>query len=143
MDIKKLLLASVGGFVVMFLLSWLWHELLMVGFYETNGADVMREQPDMVPITLGYVVLAVLMALVYPMGYKGGAPLQEGMRFGAIVGLLWVLPLMLILSGVWNWPLTGALVDGGWHVVEQAVGGIVIGMIYGGAKAAAPAAPAM
>ena len=65
------------------------------------------------------------------MGYKGGSPVKEGFRFGALIGLIWILPLSMIFHGVWNLPLTGVIVDSAWHVVEEGIAGIAIGLVYG------------
>ena len=89
----------------------------------------------MMMIALGSLVIAILMAYTYPIGYKGGSAVKEGFRFGALIGLIWVLPVSLIFSGAWNYPLVAVIVDSAWHIVEQGVTGIVIAMIYGTAAA--------
>ena len=58
-------------------------------------------------VALGFLVLALLMALVYPKGYKGGSPKLEGLRFGVIVGLIAESPTQLVSYGVRD---TGTLV---------------------------------
>ena len=70
------------------------------------------------------------MAYMYPQGYKGGSPLKEGLRFGVVIGLLWILPYNVIMIGVVGTSKTLVVVDALWHIVEQGVGGIVIGYIY-------------
>jgi len=135
MNIKKLILASLGGGMVTFLLGYLWHAVILADFYETHSAALARPEPNMMMVALGSLVIAVLMAYTYPIGYKGGSAVKEGFRFGALVGLIWVLPVSLIFSGVWNYPLVAVIVDSAWHIVEQGVTGIVIAMIYGTAAA--------
>ncbi len=135
MNVKKLILASLGGGVVTFLLGGFWHVWLMADFYETHAAALARPEPNVMMVALGSLVIAVLMAYTYPIGYKGGSAVKEGFRFGALVGLIWVLPLSLIFSGVWNYPLVSVIVDSAWHIVEQGVVGIVIAFIYGTAAA--------
>ena len=69
-----------------------------------NGLTLLiveRHNLPMVMVTLGVLVLAFLMAFIYPYGYQGGAPVKEGMRFGAIMGLLWILPWSLVIVGIW------------------------------------------
>ena len=63
------------------------------------------------------------MAWVFPIGYKGGSGVAEGLRFGAVIGLLWWLPANVVLSGVYETTLASALVDGVWHIAEGAAGG--------------------
>ena len=135
MNVKKLIMASLGGGVVTFLLGGFWHTWLMADFYETHAAALARPEPNVMMVALGSLVIAVLMAYTYPIGYKGGSAVKEGFRFGALVGLIWVLPVSLIFSGVWNYPLVAVIVDSAWHIVEQGVVGIVIALIYGTAAA--------
>jgi len=131
MDTKKLALSLLAGFVVMFLLGFLWHQFIMSGFYDDQLGDIARPEPKVGFIVLGYLVLALLMAYIYPIGSKGGSPTLEGLKFGALMGLLWILPHGLVYVGVANFTFTYAIVDGLWHVVEEGLGGVVIGLVYG------------
>ena len=124
------LIGAVGAFVVMFGLSGLWHQVLMAEFYAAILPSVARAEPNMVIIAFGYLITAVVMALLYPLGYKGSSGVAEGLRFGAVIGLLWWLPANVVLSGVYETTLTSGLVDGVWHVVEGAAGGIVVGLVH-------------
>ena len=90
----------------------------------------MLAESNLFFIILGVLILAVLMAYMYPQGYKGGSPLKEGLRFGVIIGLLWALPFNVIMVGVMGTAKTLVLVDTLWHLVEQGVGCIVIGYVY-------------
>ncbi len=129
-----MLLACLAAFVVTFLLSGLWHIVLLGDFYKANDVALARAEPNMLFVILGQLILTFLMAVVYPMGYKGGSPVKEGFRFGAIIGLIWLLPWSVMMHGLWNYPLAGVIVDSAWHVVEEGVGGIVIGLVYGTSK---------
>ena len=132
MDTKKCVIATVVGFVVMFLLAGLWHMLIMGNFYASHSYFPARETPMMEYIGLGYLILALLMAYIYPKGYSSGSPVKEGAIFGGLIGLLWILPFSIVLHGVFNFGTkTLVLVDAIWHIVEQGIGGIVIGVIYG------------
>lgn len=131
MNARKLVLGAVAAFVAMLALSWVWHEALMADFYRSIEVRIMRESPVMWAIFAGYGVLALLMAWIYPKGYEGGSPAVEGAKFGAVIGILWILPLQLVLYGVMEGPFSMVLVDAGWHVVEQGVGGVVLGLVYG------------
>ncbi len=131
MNTKKLLLTFVAGFIVMFALSFLWYTVIMKGFYSEQFADVQRPEFNMVWITVGYLVAAILMAYIYPIGFKGGAPMKEGMKFGLIIGLLMSLPVAFVFYGVYNFPLTGSLVETIYQVVEKIAGGMAIGLVYG------------
>jgi uncharacterized membrane protein len=134
MNVKKWFLAGLVGFVVMFILSGLWYMLIMDAFYREQVGALMREQYNFIFIVLGYLVMAFLMSYIYPIGYKGGSPAKEGLRFGVLIGLLVWLSSNLILYGAHNMTLSATLVDSGWHVVEEGIGGLVIALVYGTAS---------
>jgi hypothetical protein len=135
MNFKKCTMAAIGSLVVMFLLSYVWHRLLMAGLYmdESGALDVChRPEPYIPSIAVGYAVLASIMAYLYPKGVEGDNKLMNGIRFGAIMGVLWILPLQLVFNGV----LTGfsikvIAIDTAWHVIEQGIGGVIIAYVYG------------
>ncbi len=132
MEVRRLILATVASWVVMMVLFFLWHGQLMASFY-ADHAPMMRQTPLLRLIGLGYFVLAAVMAVIYPKGYEGGAPWLEGVRFGLFVGILYALPRGLVSYGAEGCH-TGlaVVVDAAWHLAEQAVGGLVIGLVHGG-----------
>ncbi|MCK4798022.1 MAG: hypothetical protein KAT05_11600 [Spirochaetes bacterium] len=131
MNAKKMLFALIAGFIAMFLLSGLWYTLIMADFYEANSPSTAFAEPKMQFIVLGYFILALILAYIYPLGYKGGSPVIEGLKFGVVMGLLWILPIGVVLFGVMESSGILLVVDAIWHVVEQGIGGIVIGLVYG------------
>ena len=131
MNCKKLILATVLGFVVMFLISGLWYLIIMKGYYNEQFSEVFRQESKMIWIAIGYLVGAFLLALIYPIGYKGGAPMNEGLRFGILMGLLIALPMGLTLYGVYAIPLIPTIINIVYQVVEKGIGGLFIGLVYG------------
>ena len=138
MNAKKIILAWLAAFVVTFALAGLWHQVLLVDFYKVNTEALAREEINILFVVLGQLILTFLMAFIYPIGYKGGSPIKEGFKFGALIGFIWILPLSLIMHGIWTVPLNSVLVDSGWHIIEEGIGGIVIGLVYGKGTAKAP-----
>jgi hypothetical protein len=131
MDLKKFSMATVGGFFAMFIPGGLWHMLIMKDFYDKYSADSALAEPNILFIILGVLILSALMAYMYPQGYKGGSPFKEGLRFGVVIGLLWILPINVIMIGAMGTSITLVVVDALYHMVGQGIGGIVIGYIYG------------
>ena len=131
MSIPRFLLATILSTLVMLALWWLWHMSFMAPFYAEHIA-LPRDVPLTRITVLGYVLLAMLMAYLYPKGYAGSEPLAEGLRFGAVMGVLSTLPRSLILYGI-EGGHTGTLVivDAAWHIAEQGLGGLVIALLYG------------
>ena len=81
-------------------------------------------------IGLGYFVASLIMSFLYPIGYQGGGAFAEGLRFGAVLGVFWWLPTMIVYAGVYEQTLANAFVTGAWHGVEGAGGGIAIAMVH-------------
>ena len=137
MDVKKLLIGAAVAFAVMFLLGYLWHVVLMADFYQSNSGEVAvdRETPMLFYIGLGYLSLCLVMAYIYPKGAEGDRHILDGVKFGAIMGFLWIVPLSSVLYGV-TLMTSKTLVfgDGLYHIVEGAVGGALIALVYGKKK---------
>jgi hypothetical protein len=93
----------------------------------------MRGEADfsMLKITIGYVILAFLLAYIYPKGYSGGSSFSEGLRFGFIMGLLYTIPSTFIFSGAFKFPFNAILIDSLYHIFEVVAGSVVIAKIYG------------
>ena len=72
MKAKKFVLAALAGFVVMSGLSILWHKIIMGNFYGKHYESI-AENVSIIHVLIGYLVLAYLMSLIYPIGYKGGS----------------------------------------------------------------------
>jgi hypothetical protein len=129
MDMKKFAMGTAVTFVVSFALSLLWHTVLMTGPYEAAGD--MRDPPLFWAVIAGYLIVALIMAYMYPKGYEGGSPVREGFKFGAMIGIVWWLASQLVLYGATESTFTLVYVDGGWHIFEQGVAGIALAMVHG------------
>lgn len=131
MNAKKFILAALVSLVAMYLISSLWYMVIMKDFYADNFSEVQRAEFNMIWITVGYIFYALLLAYIYPIGYQGGVPLIEGLRFGLLMGLLIAVPVGLVNQGVWKITLSGTIVEMIYQVVEKSIAGIFIGLIYG------------
>lgn len=120
----------------MFSLAGLYTGVLAHNFIVNNvDPNLLRNTPNFMLIALGYVVLALLMALLYPRFVRGSrSPAFDGLRFGLIAGVFWLMPYSLVLFGVYNFPYVALPLDFAWALLEQGTGGLVIGLIYGKVK---------
>jgi len=137
MDGKKLIYSALAGFAVMFILSGVWYMVVMMEYYEKAMAGVYNasaivEEPDLIFIAIGYFIYALIMSYLFPIGFKGGSAVSEGLKFGAIVGALITVPLTFVNMGLLSVSPGPALVDSIYQIVEKAIGGIVIAKVYGG-----------
>ena len=96
-------MSTIGAGVVMFLLAGLWHSALMSDLYVS---DLSRAEPNMLLIGVSYLILALLMAHIYPKGIEGTNKIANGIKFGVVVGLIWVLPHALVLHAVTDIKIT-------------------------------------
>jgi len=127
MNMKTITLATLGSALTMMLVAGLWHEIIMAEFYASAGHGSHEGRGI---ILIGYIILAGFMTYLYPLLHKSGRPLIEGIKFGCIIGLLWVLPHELIMAGAHGDAIGYVFFNAAWHMVEQGVGGIVIALIY-------------
>jgi hypothetical protein len=73
-----------------------------------------------------------LMSALYARIDRGpGSIAWQGVRFGAAVGVLWLMPYSLVLFGVYRFPYEALSLDVGWALVEQGAGGLVVALIQG------------
>ncbi len=138
MDLKKLIFATLGGFVVMFFMGFLWYTQLMKNFYEANTGSATgfeKDPPDLAILALGVLIIAFAMAYLYPKWSGGVNNAKQGYIFGALIGLV-LFGLGFIQFATANLAnMTAYIVDGCFHVfIEQALTGVVIALIYGKTK---------
>jgi len=111
----------------MWVISGLWHNLILATFY-VSETEATHEGIGI--LLIAYIVIALIMAYLYPRFFQGGSPAIEGLKFGALIGLLWVFPHELAMAGAHGESLVYVFKNGAWHAVEQGLGGIVIGVIF-------------
>jgi hypothetical protein len=131
MNYPRLALAAVVAWIVSVGLAFLVHGVLLVDLY-TAHASLFRAGADM-NLGLGFGAQLFgffVFAYMYAKGYEGTSGLQEGLRFGVLIGLL-----LIGFSVVWSYalmPVSGRL-GVAWAVdavVELAIYGIIVGVIY-------------
>ncbi len=130
MNYKKLLVATLSSGFGMWVIAGIWHNLIMANLYK----NVHATHDGIGLLLVAYFILALLMSYIYPLGYKGGKPYLEGLRFGVIIGILWVFPHGLAMAGAHGESILYVLKNSAWHMIEQGFGGIIIGLVYGMVK---------
>ena len=127
---RKFLLAWVASFAAMFLLAGLFNGVLVRDFVAANiRAEILRSPSNITFILLGYAALALLMSLIYPR-VVAVTSVRSGVVFGVIAGICWLLPYGLVLHGVYQFPTVALFIDPAWALVEQGVGGAIIGLVH-------------
>ncbi len=136
MTAKNRILATLVGFVVFFLLGWLFYGFLLMDFYADNSGsatNVMRAEEDMVWWALIVGNLFQAYFLVYIFGkWANITTFSGGFKAGAILGLILGLAMNLTMYGTSNMMnLTGALVDPLVSMIMMGITGGVIGVMLG------------
>lgn len=120
------------AFLAMFVMAGLFNGLVVNELVSENLESVMlRDAPNLALIALGYALLALLMTLIYPrVVSRASYSVRSGFLFGMVAGIFWLLPYALVLHGVYRFPLLGLLIDPAWALLEQGIGGAIIGLVH-------------
>ena len=111
----------------MWLVAGLAHEVIFKQFFR-DATDASHEGAGI--IFFSYILLGVLMTYFYSIAPKGTKPILDGLKYGAFIGIVWVLPHGLVMAGAHGESISYQFVNGLWHVIEQGFGGGVIGYVY-------------
>ena len=125
-----LIKAWLAGAVTMMALGGLFH-LVLAGDYFASQLPESAAMPGPGLVVLFVLPVTLIMAHLYPKGYESGAPPVEGFRFGALLGLIMVIPLNVLFVSMFGVGMGAALLDIPWHVIEQGATGAVIATVYG------------
>ncbi len=143
---KKFWIASAVAFVAIFILDFVLHGNLLMSEWEEMGA--MRPEAEMMwwPLILGEIFVALAFAWIYAKGYeRDKAPLGQGFRYGLAIGVLHAAGPAFINYATAPMSVGGTAIWVVFGLVEFAIVGALVAMVYGRGEAApaAPAAPAM
>jgi hypothetical protein len=135
MNLSRIALAALGGFVAYFVLGGLTFGLLpslkseflkYPAVYRSQQGQMSHMPVGMAAMFLSMVVLAV----IYAMLYQGVSGVAEGARFGALIGLFAICAFVLHNYVNLNIGLKLTVQQAVAYFVEWVVTGIVIGLIY-------------
>ncbi|MDA0328665.1 MAG: hypothetical protein O2958_06620 [Gemmatimonadetes bacterium] len=130
---KKMILGSVAGGVTLFLLGGLIYEFLFADFIAGNAGSatgVWKDPPIFWGLGVSQLALAAL--VTYTFDRAGVASALDGLKAGAIFGLLLGVSIAMDFYSVMNVSnLTATMVEPIFWVVRTAVAGGVIGWTLG------------
>ena len=133
MNIKRLVIGSVVGTVVLYFVGMLIWIVLFADFFDANTGSAMgvdREAMIVWSVVLGTLCYAVLLTLGLEVSGKKGV--GGGILVGAVVGVLIWGTADFILYGITNLnTLTGAVADVVLEGVRGAIGGAVVALTLG------------
>ncbi len=127
MDVKRLVIGTLVGGIVMFALGYIIFVLLVGSYYTTQIAlpGLERETPIIWAQMLGTFSLAALVTVC--LGWSGASTPAQAFKVGAIVGFLVWLGVDFIFYGITNMTtLTRTIVDPLLEIARTGFGAIVI-----------------
>ena len=93
-------------------------------------AGYVRIQPIFSIHLVAWLVTSVLLAWVFPLGYRGGVAWAEGLRFGMLMGVLAGLPGVLHTYADSETVVAGLVTVVLWNVITWGIAGALIGAVY-------------
>lgn len=129
----KLILSTIIGGIVLFILGWIFYGIIFMDFFTENYGNIMRSPDDfkLWAIIVANITQALFLSYIYPKGYKGGSPAKEGFMFGIAFGLLLSVPYVFYIWAQFPIKWQAALVDGIIVLVMIIITGLVIGLVNG------------
>ena len=133
MTTQRCVLGTLAGGVTLFVLGYVTYGITFAGFFAANSGSatgVEREALALWAIALGQLAWGGMLTLV--IGWARISTAGEGIKVGAIVGLLSALGIDLTLYGATNIQnLTATLVDPILTMVLNGCAGFVIALVVG------------
>ncbi len=135
MKITTYLLAALAATIISIILNTVYYTVTAEG----HVWAMTKAEPNFLLLTLNHIIFALLLAYIYPIGYKGGSPVTEGFRFGVLMGLIMFVPTGLVVRAAWEVPITAYFfLDIIVAAVVTGLMGIAIGIIYSRQQVAVP-----
>jgi hypothetical protein len=138
MNFPRVAAAAVAAWVAYLGISFVVHGRILRDVY-LQHQGLMRAEADanaILPVGFLFALLGFFaFAYAYAKGYEGSRGVQEGLRFGVIVGIF-----LCCFSAIWSymvWPMSTRLLLA-WlvdYIVEFAIYGMIVGAIYRPANA--------
>lgn len=133
MKMKRMLIGTIAGGVAFFILGGLIYGVLLAGSYEANLGSAIGVVRD-VPVWWALIVsqLGMGAVLTYVFLHADVATGSDGLKIGAVFGLLFGIAIAFDLYSVTNWSnMTVAFVEPVVTTVRIALAGTVIGWTLG------------
>lgn len=129
---KKFLLATAFYSIVTMIHGFTWHFNFFPELYAQLG--VYNRDPPIIPLGFASMVIqGIVLAYLYPLWYRGGSPIFEGIKFGLILGVfLFSVSTLAVgakihVSSIPLWLGIQSL----FHLIQFGLAGAGIGWIYG------------
>ncbi len=129
---KQNLLATLAGFVAMFVLGYVIWGIATVDFFEGHTlTNIMKDPPDMLFIALGNLIGTFALSSLYGKWARGIHSAGEGFQFGVWIGIFVGLGMGLLWYGTSElMDMTGHLVEAILDIIFYGIIGAIIALVY-------------
>jgi len=132
MNSKKLVLATISYVVLTMAVAYPWHMMWFHDLYLEMGAYTRAE--PIIPLgMISMLVQGLVIAYLYPLYYRGGNPIIQGIKFSLIMGsvVYSVLGFAMAAKIDINPISTFLLYSLMYQFIQYVITGSVLGFIYG------------
>ncbi len=139
MNLSRIALAALGGFVAYFVFGGLAFVLLpslkkeflkYPAVYRNHQGQISHMPAAMAAMFVGILVLAVIYAMLYPGGFGVAEGARSGAIFGALIGVFAICAFVVHNYVNLNIGLKLTVEQAAAYFVEWTITGLVIGLIY-------------
>jgi heme O synthase-like polyprenyltransferase len=132
MNVKKYLLSVLAEFFGLSVAFFVLEEVIFNSYRERNFYQSMGVSQGR-SLLFGVIPMsmALIMAYLYPKVYDNGSPAVEGLQFGTLLGLFSAIPFGTFFAITFALDFVPVMVEILIYTVEIAVGGLIIGLVYG------------
>lgn len=123
---KKLLISTLAAGMGMWVIGGIWHNLVLPNV----NKSIEAHHDGLVIALMASFILALLMAYFYKRIAKEHHSIAEGLKVGALIGILWVFPHGLAMAGIHDTSILYEIKNTFYHMFEQGAGGVIIAMVY-------------
>ena len=127
---RKILLSTIASFAFLLIVNALLFPLLFPDGPAEKFLN-MRENQLFQYHLVAFLILTFAMSVIYPIGYRGGVPWKEGLRFGCLLTLLVAVPNNLHVYAMVDLPFTKIMKPVPWILFTWGIAGIIIAQIHG------------
>ncbi len=131
MDMKKLMIGTAVGGVLLYGLGYLFYEMLLADFFAANAGSatgVWRETPIIWALLVGELMMAALVTMA--IDKMGASSMAAGAKVGAILGFMVWFSVDFIYYGLANFSnLTATIADPVVEIVRVGIVGAAIAAV--------------
>ena len=142
MDIKKITIGAVVGAVVLYIMGFVFWQMLFADFFAANSGSatgVDREAPVLWAMILGTLIYGE--AIAFGVDSRKAVSLVDGAIIGGVIGIwIWGTADFILYSLTHLNTLTGAIADIVLEGIRGAIAGAVVALVLGKIGASGPAA---